>query len=144
MSNTTIWMILYGLSLVLVVNLTNLISHAFSKQNMVTDEITHRSCYMVPDPGFRSFKVRRQGLRSGTFLSFYSLLVILAFVILTVYAFVCSNHWWQVIIAFILGNIISNIYSKSLPLVLHTIRYYLTHILTIVCMVLCFLVLSDL
>lgn len=123
-------MSLYIVSRVLVLNLTNLISHAFSKENMVYDPIECKSHYEVPNPGMFSANYERQGLRSGTFLSFYSLVLIFAFVGLTIVAFFCVNHWWQVIIAFIIANVASNLYSKRFPLRLHSVRYYITQVLT--------------
>lgn len=80
MEFTYLWISLYCLSLVLVINLTNLTSHAFSKKNMVIDPITCRAHYEVPDPGMFPLNYERQGLRSGTFLSFYSVILIFAFV----------------------------------------------------------------
>lgn len=130
MDFTILWMILYCLSFALVINLTNLISHAFSRKNRVQDPFTGRTHYEVADPGKFPMSFERQGLRSGTFLSFYSVLVILFFVGFTVLAFIYANHWWQVLIAFFLGNFISNFYSKNLPLRLHSVRYYITQILT--------------
>lgn len=130
MDFTIIWMILYCLSFALVINLTNLISHAFSRKNMVMDPMTGRTHYEVPDPGIFPMNYERQGLRSGTFWSFYSVLVIFSFVGLTIVAFIYANHWWQVLIAFLLGNFMSNFYSKNLPLRLHSVRYYITQILT--------------
>lgn len=64
----------------------NLISHTFSRKNMVQDPFTVRTHYEVPDPGMFPMKYERQGLRSGTFLSFYNVLVIFSFVGLTVVA----------------------------------------------------------
>ena len=49
MDFTYLWMLMYGLTLILVVNLTNLISHAFSRENMVQDPVTHRTHYEVPE-----------------------------------------------------------------------------------------------
>ena len=129
-SYTIVWTILYALSLVLLINLTNLLSHAFSKQNMVFDPIVRRSHYMVPDPGAFSFNYRRQELKTGVFLSAYSVFLIFSFVGLTIVVFIYANHWWQVIIAFIIGNVISNFYSKNFPLRLHSARYYITQIIT--------------
>lgn len=141
MDFTILWMILYCLSLVLVINLTNLISHAFSRKNMVQDPFTGRTHYEVQDPGMFPINYERQGLRSGTVLSFYSVLVIISFVGLTVVAFLYANHWWQVLIAFFIGNFISNAYSKNIPLRLHSVRYYITQILTPLVMLSSYLVL---
>lgn len=113
-----------------MINLTNLISHAFSRKNMVQDPFTGRTHYEVPNPGLFHLNYERQGLKSGTFLSFYSVLVIFSFVGLTIVAFIYANHWWQVLIAFFLGNLVSNIYSKNLPLRLHSVRYYITQVIT--------------
>lgn len=142
MDFTILWMILYCLSLVLVINLTNLISHAFSRKNMVHDPFTGRAHYEGPNPGF-PLSYEHQGLRSGTFLSFYSLIVILSFVGLTIVAFIYANHWWQVLIAFFLGNFFSNIYSKNLPLRLHSVRYYITQLLTPLILIASYLVLIS-
>ena len=141
MDFTILWMILYCFSLTLVINLTNLISHAFSRKNMVQDPCTGRTHYEVPDPGMFPMNYERQGLKSGTFLSFYSVLVIISFVGLTVVAFLYANHWWQVLIAFFIGNFISNFYSKNMPLRLHSVRYYITQILTPLVMLSSYLVL---
>lgn len=141
MDFTILWMILYCLSLTLVINLTNLISHAFSRKNMVQDPFTGRTHYEVPDPGMFPMNYKRQGLKSGTFLSFYSVLVIISFVGLTVVAFLYANHWWQVLFAFFIGNFISNFYSKNMPLRLHSVRYYITQILTPLVMLSSYLVL---
>lgn len=141
MDFTILWMIPYCLSLVLVINLTNLISHAFSRKNMVQDPFTGRTHYEVPDPGMFPINYERQGLRSGTVLSFYSVLVIISFVGLTVVAFLYANHWWQVLVAFFIGNFISNAYSKNMPLRLHSVRYYITQILTPLVMLSSYLVL---
>ena len=130
MDFTVLWMILYCLCFTLVINLTNLISHAFSRKNMVQDPFTGRTHYEVPNPDLFPLNYERQGLKSGTFLSFYSVLVILSFVGLTIIAFIYANHWWQVLIAFFLGNLVSNIYSKNLPLRLHSVRYYITQVIT--------------
>lgn len=140
MEFTYLWISLYCLSLVLVINLTNLTSHAFSKKNMVIDPITCRAHYEVPDPGMFPLNYERQGLRSGTFLSFYSVILIFAFVGLTILAFIYANHWWQVLIAFFIANVISNIYSKNLPLRLHSLRYYITQILTPIVLIASYLV----
>ena len=141
MDFTILWMILYCLSLTLVINLTNLISHAFSRKNMVQDPFTGRTHYEVPDPGMFPMNYERQGLKSGTFLSFYSVLVIISVVGLTVVAFLYANHWWQVLIAFFIGNFISNFYSKNMPLRLHSVRYYIIQILTPLVMLSSYLVL---
>lgn len=130
MDFTILWMVLYCLSFGLVINLTNLISHAFSRKNMVQDPFNGRTHYEVPDPGMFPMNFERQGLRRGTFLSFYSVLIIFSFVGLTVIAFIYANHWWQVLIAFFIGNFVSNFYSKNLPLRLHSVRYYITQVLT--------------
>ena len=113
MDFTLTWMVLYGLSLVLIINLTNLTSHAFSKQNMVIDSFTGRAHYEVPDPGLFPMNYERQGLRSGTFLSMYSVIVIFAFVALTVVAFIYCNHWWQVLLAFFIADIITRVRDKN-------------------------------
>lgn len=136
-------MVLYGLSLVLVINLTNLISHAFSKQNMVIDPITRRAHYEVPDPGLFPKNYERQGLRSGTFLSMYSVILIFSFIALTVVAFIYCNHWWQVLIAFFVADVIATVYAKKCPLRLHSVRYYFTQILTPVALVASFIVLVS-
>lgn len=102
----------------------------FQRRTWYKDPITGRTHYEVPDPGMFPMNYERQGLRSGTFLSFYSVLVIFSFVGLTVVAFIYANHWWQVLIAFFIGNFVSNVYSKNLPLRLHSARYYLTQVLT--------------
>lgn len=143
MNFTILWITLYCLSFAFVINLTNLISHAFSRKNMVQDPLTGKTHYEVPDPGMFPMNFERQGLRSGTFLSFYSVLVILSFVGLTVVAFIYANHWWQVLIAFFIGNFVSNIYSKNLPLRLHSIRYYITQILTPIIIIASYLILIN-
>lgn len=143
MNFTILWITLYCLSFAFVINLTNLISHAFSRKNMVQDPLTGKTHYEVPDPGMFPMNFERQGLRSGTFLSFYSVLIILSFVGLTVVAFIYANHWWQVLIAFFIGNFVSNIYSKNLPLRLHSIRYYITQILTPIIIIASYLILIN-
>lgn len=130
MDFTYLWMLMYGLTLILVVNLTYLISHAFSRENMVQDPVTHRTHYEVPDPGRFSYRTRREELRTGVWLSTYSIILIVAFVILTVFAFIHCNHWWQVPLDFIIASILSGIYSNNFPLRLHSFRYYFTQILT--------------
>lgn len=119
MGFTVLWMILYCLCFALVINLTNLISHAFSRKNMVQDPFTGRTHHEVPNPGLFPLNYEQPGLKSGTFLSFYSVLVIFSFVGLTIVAFIYANHWWQIPIVSFLGNLVSNIYSKNLPLRLH-------------------------
>lgn len=143
MEFTYLWMSLYILSLILVVNLTNLISHAFSKDNMVIDPVSRKAHYEVPDPGIFSLHHERKGLRMGTFLSLYSLIIIFSFYGLTIVAFICAIHWWQVIIAFFIANFISNIYSKHLPLRLNSARYYITQVLTPIVLIACFAILIN-
>lgn len=143
MDFTYLWMSLYTLSLILVVNLTNLISHAFSKENMVIDPVSGKAHYEVPDPGMFSLHHEQKGLRVGTFLSLYSVIVIFSFYGLTILALFYANHWWQVLIAFFIANFISNVYSKHLPLRLNTARYYITQILTPVVLITCFSVLMN-
>ena len=140
MDFTVLWMILYCLCFALVINLTNLISHAFSRKNMVQDPFTGRTHYEVPNPGLFPLNYERQGLKSGTFLSFYSVLIIFSFVGLTIVAFIYANHWWQVLIAFFLGNLVSNIYSKNLPLRLHSVRYYITQVITPIIIIVSYLI----
>lgn len=104
MDFTYLWMLMYGLTLILVVNLTNLISHAFSRENMVQDPVTHRTHYEVPDPGRFSYRTRREELRTGVWLSTYSIILIVAFVILTVFAFIhCGFHSLQSLVAGAIG-----------------------------------------
>lgn len=143
MEFTITWMVLYGLTLVLVINLTNLISHAFSKQNMVMNPLTGRTHYEVPDPGLFPMNYERQGLRSGTFLSMYSVILIFAFIALTIVAFIFCNHWWQVLIAFFIADIVATAYAKKCPLRLHSVRYYITQILTPLVLVASFIVLAT-
>lgn len=143
MDFTVLWMILYCLCFTLVINLTNLISHAFSRKNMVQDPFTGRTHYEVPNPDLFLLNYERQGLKSGTFLSFYSVLVILSFVGLTIIAFIYANHWWQVLIAFFLGNLVSNIYSKNLPLRLHSVRYYITQVITPIIIIVSYIILIS-
>ena len=89
MDFTAQWMLALGLSNILVVNLTNLLSHAFSKNNMVFDPIEGRTHYEVEAPSkLWMYPAERQELKTGTFLSFYSLLLILAFAVSVVLAFI--------------------------------------------------------
>lgn len=143
MDFTLSWMLLFGLSNILVVNLTNLTSHAFSKANMVFDPIERRCHYEVPDPGPFPLRYRRQELKTGTFLSFYSVLIIFAFAVSAIFAFIYCNHWWQPFIPYVISSIISSWYSSKFPLRLQSVRYYITQLLTPLCVIATYIVLIN-
>lgn len=116
------WISCYCLSLAFTLHLGNMIRPAFDKKNITMNPLTGKSQYSIWD---EEYKTNFQcSLIKGVLLSKYTVITSILMFVAMVGMWFFAEHWWECLIALILGFIVQNMYTHLVRINIDSPLFY--------------------